>query len=114
MAIDDPSSLDALGIEPGTGHALLVIVDDLDWANPMEHINMLQQKISAYIMFAQSDQLERELPEAAGRKRKIGVIQQFEPPENIIPILDQLGQSLASMDIEFGYSPLPDGYEQPA
>lgn len=34
MAINDPSALDALGIEPGTGHALLVIVDDLDWSAP--------------------------------------------------------------------------------
>lgn len=110
MAINDPSALDALGIEPGTGHALLVIVDDLDWSDPMGHINALQQKVTAYITFAQSEQLERELPEAAGRTRKIGVIQQYEPPENMLPILDGLGQQLMSFGIEFGYGPLPDGY----
>ena len=114
MAVSDATSLDALGIEPGTGHALLVIVDDLDWADPVAHLNALQQKITAYMMFAQSEQLDRELPEGVGRKRKIGVIMQFEPPENVVPILDGLGAQLASMEIEFGYGPLPDGYEQPA
>ncbi|MDP3494483.1 MAG: hypothetical protein Q8R82_15340 [Hyphomonadaceae bacterium] len=112
MAVEDATALDALGIEPGTGHALLVIVDDLDWSDPVAHLNALQQKIGAYVMFAQSEQLEVELPEAAGRKRKIGVILQYEPPENIVPILDGLGAQLASMEIEFGYGPLPDGYEQ--
>ena len=62
MAIGDPLAVDALGIEPDTGHALLVIIDDLDWSNPMEHINALQQKISAYVAFIQSDHLEKELP----------------------------------------------------
>jgi hypothetical protein len=114
MAISDATSLDALGIEPGTGHALLVIVDDLDWSDPVAHLNALQQKIAAYMMFAQSEQLDRELPEGVGRKRKIGVIMQYEPPADIIPIIDGLGAQLASMEMEFGYGPLPDGYDQPA
>lgn len=111
MAIDDATSVDAIGIEPGTGNALLVIVDDLDWSDPVAHINALQAKIGAYAGFVHSGLIESQLPEAEGRPRKIGVIQQYEPPENMIPILDGLGQGLAAMNIDFGYGPLPEGYE---
>jgi hypothetical protein len=112
VAIDDPSAVDAIGIEPGTDSVLLVIVDDQDWSDPVAHINALQQKIGAYIAFIQSGQIEASMPEAAGRPRKIGVIQQFEPPENIAPLLEGLGQQLAGFGIGFGCGPLPDGYDK--
>jgi|JI10StandDraft_1071094.scaffolds.fasta_scaffold104225_6 hypothetical protein len=114
MAISDVEAVDAVGIEPETGNAMLVITDDLDWSDPVAHLNALQQKVTAYLGFIQSGQLEQSVPEAAGRKPKIGVIQQFEPPENILSVLAGLGEQLATMNIEFGFGPLPDGYEQPA
>lgn len=109
--ISDASSVDALGIEPGTGNALLIIADDLDWSDPVAHMNALQQKIGAYLAFINSGQLETQLPEGAGRPRKIGVFMQYEPPENLVPILDGLGQQLAAFSIAFGYGPLPEGYQ---
>ena len=120
MAISDVEAVDAVGaggvggIGRGAGNAMLVITDGLDWSDPVAHLNALQQKIAAYLGFIQSGQLEQSVPEAAGRKPKIGVIQQFDPPENILPILAGLGEQLATMNIEFGFGPLPDGYEQPA
>ena len=114
MAISDAEMVDAVGIEPETGNAMLVITDDLDWSDPVAHINALQQKVMAYLDFIQSGQLEHSVPEAAGRKPKIGVIQQFEPPENVLPVLASLGEQMASMNVDFGFGPLPDGYEQPA
>lgn len=112
MAIDNANAVDALGIDPDTGHALLVISDDMDWSDPVAHLNALQAKIGAYIGFVNTGQLEAALPEAAGRTRKIAVIQQYEPPLQVVPILDQLGEQLEAFDIEFGYGPLPDGDEQ--
>lgn len=113
MSIADPESIDALGIDPDTGNPLLIISDDLDWADVAAHINALQQKIGGYIGFIKSGQVEKNLPEAEGRQPRIGVIQQYEPPETAIQILDQMGQQLSSLGIDFGYGPLPDGYEQP-
>lgn len=111
MGIDNANAVDALGIDPDTGHALLVISDDMDWSDPVAHINALQAKIGAYIGFVNTGQLEVALPESAGRTRKMAVIQQFEPPLQMVPILNQLGEQLEAFDIEFGYGPLPDGYE---
>jgi len=114
MSVSDPSSVDAVGIDPETGHALLIISDDLDWSDPVAHINALQAKIGAYLGFLNTGQFEATLPDAAGRRRKIGIVQQFEPPPQAAEILDQLGAQLEAFDVEFGYGPLPDGYDTQA
>ena len=111
MAIDDGKVVDALGIEPGTGNALLIILDDMDWSDPVAHMNALQAKVGAYAGFVHSGLIESQLPEAKGQPRKIRVIQQNEPLEHMLPILDGLGPGLAAMNINFGYGPLPQGYE---
>jgi len=109
--ISDAETVDALGIDPDTGDALLVITDDLDWSDPVAHINALQAKIGAYLGFINTGQFEASLPESAGRKRRIAIIQQFEPPIQIVPILDQLGDQLEAFDVDFSYGSLPGGYE---
>lgn len=111
MSIENPDAVDALGIDPDTGDALLVITDDMDWADPVAHLNALQAKIGAYLGFISTGQLETSLPEAEDRKRRIAVIQQFEPPIQVVPILDQLGAQLEGFDVDFSYGPLPGGYE---
>lgn len=114
MAIDDAGSIDALGIEPETGRALMIISDHLDWSDVVAHMNALQQKIGAYLGFMSGGQLDEALPEGVGRKRKIGIIQQYEPTEIAIQLLHGIGQQLAALDVEFGYGPLPEGYDTQA
>jgi hypothetical protein len=114
MTIDDAGTVDALGIEPDTGHALMIISDHLDWSDTVAHMNALQHKVGAYLGFMHGGQLDAALPESVGRKRKIGVIQQFEPTPIAIQLLDGIAQQLAAMDVEFGYGPLPDGHDTQA
>ncbi|MEQ1784246.1 MAG: DUF6572 domain-containing protein [Hyphomonadaceae bacterium] len=111
MAIDDAGTIDALGIEPETGYAMMIISDHLSWLNLVAHLNALQQKVGAYLRFIQSGQLDAALPEGIGRKRKIGIIQQFEPTEIAHQLLQGVSQHLAAFDVEFGYGPLPEGYD---
>lgn len=109
MAIDDTYTVDAAGIEPGTGQPLLIISDHLDWSDPVAHLNLLQLKLNAYIGFIKNGQLDTAIPGSTGLRAKIGVLQQFQPPENIVPLLDGLGEQLATVEIDFSYGPLPEG-----
>ena len=34
MALDNPNTVDAVGIDPESGHAVLVIQDQMDWSDP--------------------------------------------------------------------------------
>lgn len=114
MAIDDAGTIDALGIDPDTGHALMIISDHLDWSDVVAHMNALQAKVGAYLGFMNSGQLDSALPEGVGRPRRIGIIQQFEPTEIAHQLLQGVGQQLAAFDVDFAYGPLPEGYDTPA
>jgi hypothetical protein len=111
LSVSNANSVDALGIDPDSGDALLVITDDLDWSDPVAHFTALQAKIGAYLGFINTGQFEASLPEAEGRKRRIAVIQQYEPPIQFVPILDQIGDQLEPFNVDFSYGPLPGGYE---
>ena len=111
MAIDDAGTIDAVGIDPETGHALMIISDHLDWSDVVAHVNALQHKVGAYLGFIHSGQLDETFPEGVGLPRKIGIIQQYEPTEIAHQLLQGVGQQLAAMNVEFGYGPLPDGYD---
>lgn len=111
MAIDDAGSVDAVGIDPETGDAMMIISDHLDWSDVVAHMNALQAKVGAYLGFMSSGQLDEALPEGAGRKRRIGVIQQFEPTDMAHQLLQGIAQQLAAFDVAFVYGPLPEGYD---
>lgn len=109
--IDDADEVDALGLAPDTGLPQLVIIDDRDWSDIVGHMNALQAKITNYIGFIKTGQMEKALPEGAGKPPTIKVFQRFEPPETITPLLYGLTQQLALADIGFSYGPLAEGYE---
>lgn len=110
MALDSPNTVDAVGIDPESGHAVLVIQDQMDWSDPAAHFRALQKKISNYVAFIQNGQLEATAIHAAGRPPRIGIVMVFEPPPPAVDILAGIGDELASVGIDFGYGPLPEGY----
>jgi hypothetical protein len=70
-----------VGIDPDSGDAMLVISDDLDWSDPVAHINALQAKIGAYLGFIQTGQFEAARARVRRPQAAIAIIQQFEPPD---------------------------------
>ena len=110
MALDSPNMVDAVGVDPESGHAVLVISDQMDWSDPAAHFRALQRKISNYVAFIQNGQLESTAIHAAGRPPRIGIVMVFEPPPPAVDILAGIGDELAAVGIDFGYGPLPEGY----
>ena len=111
MALDNPNTVDAVGVDPESGHAVLVISDQMDWSDPAAHFRALQRKISNYVAFIRNGQLEATAIHAAGRPPRIGIVMVFEPPPPAVDILAGIGDELAKVGIDFGYGPLPEGYK---
>ena len=112
MALDNPNTVDAVGIDPESGHAVLVIQEQMDWSDPAAHLRALQKKISSYVAFIQNGQLEVTAIHAKGRPPRIGIVMLFEPPASAVAILAGVGDELAKVGIDFGYGPLPEGYNR--
>jgi hypothetical protein len=56
MTLDTPDTVDAMGIEIGSGLAVLTIADELDWRDERAHLLALQTKLNAYFAFIESGQ----------------------------------------------------------
>lgn len=67
MTIRKTNVVDWLGLEKGTGHVLLTVVDDEDWANEHEHLELLQEKLNSYLAFIESGEVYERLASEVGR-----------------------------------------------
>lgn len=67
MTVDDVRTVDCLGLESGSGHVILTIVDPLDWDSDQEHIRLLEQKLNAYLAFVESGEVFERLHSEIGR-----------------------------------------------
>lgn len=110
MAIDNPSSVDGLGISRADGKAVLTIADHLDWASVPDHLRMIERKLGNYLGFIRSGQIYEALAESRGRSVRIELIHQFPPDDEGKRFLEAAKLQLSEMGVEFAYQALPDGY----
>src|SRR5688500_18168770 len=68
MTIVQTGVVDWMGIEKGTGHVSLTVVDDLDWNDEQNHLLLLQEKLNTYLAFIESGEVFERLVEEAGRR----------------------------------------------
>ena len=80
MSLDNINIVDAVGTEISTGCVVLNILDPWDWTDEALHIDRLRQKISRYVEFVKSGQLQEDYPDAFGRSLRIEVVGRFPLP----------------------------------
>ncbi len=81
MSVDQQGIIDVLTRSRETGGVTLTISDHLDWAQPLEHMALLQRKIDAYLKFIASGQVWVRCPDAVGKEINILVALRCPPPE---------------------------------
>src|ERR1700685_1777500 len=97
MSIEQRLIVDAISVDRASGDVCLTISDHLDWANVLEHVYSLQEKINDYLAFLESGQIFAEHPAAKGKKLKIKVFFKFAPPEgDAITFLAKASETIAS------------------
>lgn len=74
MSLDHTDSVDAIGVERGSGHVILTIADSWDWSDETNHLLALQKKLNAYFAFIESGEICTAYPKAAGEQLVIEVI----------------------------------------
>lgn len=84
MTIKQTGIVDWLGIEKGTGHVNLTIIDDMDWNSEHEHLLLLEQKLNSYLAFIESGEVFDRLAQELGRKTpsstpvKVSILAKFD------------------------------------
>ncbi|MGE5417729.1 MAG: DUF6572 domain-containing protein [Acidobacteriota bacterium] len=80
MTIEDTNKIDVVGINESSEAICLTITDHLGWENEQEHIQLLQDKLNAYLRFIDSGQIYEAYPEATGHHVIIRVCAQNHIP----------------------------------
>src|SRR5215469_3883139 len=105
MSLENPNTVDAIGIEKDTGRAILTIVDSWDWADKKRHLLALQEKLNAYFNFVESGEIYESYPKAAGRKIIIDIIGRFPVPKEGLSFLEKSNEARADLGIKVRYVP---------
>jgi hypothetical protein len=78
MTISEANEVDFAVLDPDTNELILVISDHLDWTErENEHLQLLQEKLNAYLRFCESGEIYREIPSAVGRRIVFQVVGQY-------------------------------------
>ena len=111
MSINDPTCIDIIATVPGSREVLLIISDHLDWADPVGHWRVLQDKINGYVGFVVQGDLARVTspPIPASPEVRIEVRALYPAPPELQPAFDQVAAILKPMGIRFQHAhhPMP-------
>ncbi|MBK8545095.1 MAG: hypothetical protein IPL62_17070 [Caulobacteraceae bacterium] len=110
MTVENATTIDMIGIDPQSGQVVMGISDHLDWTHEEQHLALLEAKINTCLAAFQNGQIVEIVPEAKGRKPKVELILQFEPPPNVKAILSALEKKMDAAGYSFAFRPLPEGY----
>lgn len=97
MSIDQPNSLDAIGVDRESGAVVLTLMDAWDWSDALTHADALEAKLDAYFAFVESGEIFKSYPTAKNRRVVIDVVTRFPLPPLGKSIVDRaavIGRSL--------------------
>jgi hypothetical protein len=110
--LDENKTIDWLGLDSRTGVIVLTLIDEHDWENQRQHVELLQSKLNTYIRAIESGEVYSLLKENLGETVEIGrpaaikVIARFEPPETAKPFIQYVADALKDAGIGFDYKVL--------
>lgn len=100
MSILETNQIDAMGISKEGKGLRLMLADHLDWANEVEHLTLLQEKINSYIGFIESKQYLESYPNIAFEYFIIDVMFKYEATENCLKFIEVVNNQLREHNIQ--------------
>lgn len=80
MSVENSRVVDAISINP-KDVVVLTIADHLPWDDQPEHLQILEEKINAYLHFIESGELYNQYPNARDKAYQIGITFKYVPNE---------------------------------
>jgi hypothetical protein len=109
MTVAQTGVVDWMGIEKGTGHVSLTVVDDLDWSDEQKHLLLLQEKLNTYLAFIESGEVFERLVEEVGRRVpastpvKVTILAKFELTPRSRAFLDHATEAFGNAGFSLGH-----------
>ena len=102
--IEDVHKIDAINVDKETNDVILNIFDHLDWADEKKHIDTLKEKITNYIKFVESKEIESVFPDAKGKKIKICVVAKFSVTGNALKFIASITETVTNAGLSLDHS----------
>lgn len=99
MSINQTNTIDIIGTSPEE-NVILTISDHHSW-DEVWHLQLLQDKINAYLQFIESGQIFKDYPNAIGRELIIETIMKFKPNVEAVSFLERAKEIANSSNIGF-------------
>ena len=104
MTVDQQRVIDIVSNDK-LGSTILTISDHLDWIETDQHLEILQDKINAYLAFVESGEIYEKFPETRSRPIRIEVVFQHKPnPEGFL-FLSKAQSIVESAGFGFHFEP---------
>lgn len=99
MSINQTNTIDIIGTTP-EGKVVLTISDHHSWEETW-HLQLLQDKINAYLQFIESGQIFEDYPNASGRELIIETVMKYEPTLDATSFLEKAKEVVTGAGIGF-------------
>jgi hypothetical protein len=105
MSIDSADSIDFATIDKASGNLWLTISDHLPWnENEGDHLELLQNKLNAYLRFIESGEVLKKIPDANGRDVVINLVGKFPLSESAKLFLDKARAAIEGAGFRLQFS----------
>jgi hypothetical protein len=109
MTVDQTNKIDAIGVDRGSGCVVLTISDHLPWSSAADgHLELLREKLNAYLAFIESGQLIEAYPDAAGRHAVINVVGKYDLSGPASEFLDNATAAISRAGLTLRFEKLAD------
>jgi hypothetical protein len=109
MSVERVDVVDFVSIN-SRGDVVLTISDHLSWDGGSWHLQILQEKVNAYISYIESGQLLESYPDGRGRRPVIALKAMYEPNKSGFELIAEIKRVLdgAMIGFIFEHTPLRD------
>jgi hypothetical protein len=99
MSIDQTNVVDFISTTPD-GRIMLTIADHYSWEEPA-HLQLLENKMNAYLSFIESGQIYDDYPYAKGRDLIIQLVMKYAPSVSGVELFEEIEKTINKAGINF-------------